>query len=117
MPTETNPLTAELMYGGTVRDLQLVIGRAALVAQTTHGAIMSAARGRKMTDDEYDRHVLAVHATNNGAALVAVLSMLAEENPDLALKAANVVQDTAENGECWQEWGKDIWTALSAEES
>lgn len=113
MSAATDPLSEELMYGGTVRDLQLEIGRGALVAQVEFQRLFDATRegGRQ----ELTAERVASFGANYGNALVAVLSMLAAKDPTLANRAANIIHDVAANGDSWSDWGKDVWEQIVGE--
>lgn len=114
---ETNPLTAELMYGGTVRDLQLQIARSAQRGETVFGRVLVES-ATPMTKPESELSLMAHVASFHGWALVALLSMLSAKDPALANKAANIVQDIGANGGGgWEDWGQDIYEQIMAEES
>lgn len=110
----------ELMYGGTVRDLQVLVGKIAHRGETRFGEIADAARKRdyNYTADEVREQSLAHAGAHFGWALVAVISMLNLNHPKLAEDVANLVQDIGENGGLgWQEWGADIYREVAGEPS
>lgn len=96
--TTTNTTPAhELPYGGTIRDLRLLIARGAQRGEKAFNRLTTPP-GRRWTDAEAEEMHVAHGASLNGWALASILGWLQEEHPDVALEAAAIVQDLGENG-------------------
>jgi hypothetical protein len=106
MPDLTTTAT-ELPYGGTVDDLRRTIcGLAAKGEKVLTELLVTTT---KFTDEQALLHHMAHGAAFHGAALAAVLGYLAEEvSPEVAQRAAEIVQDIGMNGDL-AEWCTDVW--------
>jgi hypothetical protein len=82
----------ELPHGGTVRDLQVQLAASGTWAQTRFATM----RGRRLDDPD---NLAAMLAMSNSWALASVIGFLADEHPDLARRAACIVQMSQVDGE------------------
>ena len=125
MSTALEPETAELSYGGTVRDVKLQVARLAQRAETVFERITLAALppvhhhdGRvtsaPLADADRQTHLMAHGAAFHGWALVAVIKHIEDRyGPEAAWDAANIVQQIGNDG-CEDWLGDDITAELTA---
>lgn len=112
------PETAELSYGGTVRDVKLQIARLAQRAEAVFERItLAVAAPEPLSDTDRELHLMAHGASLHGYALVAVIKHIEDRfGPEAAWDAANIVQQIGNDG-CDGWLGEDITDELATSAS